>query len=483
MTTINLLSPSSVWKYFAEISAIPRPSKKEGKIIEYLKAFGKSHQLETKVDDVGNVLIIKEPTAGNTSQKTVALQSHVDMVCEKNSNVVFDFDTQGIKLYIDGDWVKARDTTLGADNGIGMAMMLAVLSANDIPHGKLECLFTVDEETGLSGAFALQKGFLSADVLLNLDSEDEHELFIGCSGGIDTVAIFNYNKEKTPENYFFFNISVSGLQGGHSGEDINKGLGNANKILTRYLWQLNKKMNLRICSIDGGNLRNAIAREASAIVAVPFCEKEKVRVELNNFTADIENEILVKEPKLTLSLESDNAVEFCIDKNTSDRLLNALYACPHGVMAMSNEMEGLVETSTNLASVKMKDGNRIEVTTSQRSSIESAKRDIMYMTKSVFLLAGATVSHGDGYPGWKPNPNSEILKTAFDSYVQLFNKEPRIRAIHAGLECGLFLEKYPQLDMVSFGPTIVYPHSPNEKVKISSVENSWKLLCEILKDI
>jgi dipeptidase D len=478
---ITSLSPSLVWQYFYEISQIPRPSKKEGKIIQYLKDFGTTHQLETLVDEVGNVLIRKNATKNNNSQKIIALQSHVDMVCEKNSGVVHNFDIDPIDAYVDGDWVKAKDTTLGADNGIGMAAMLAVLASDDIEHGKLECLFTIDEETGLTGAFALKENFLTADILLNLDSEDVHEIYIGCAGGIDTVAKFEYKKEDAPKDYFYFKITVNGLQGGHSGEDINKGLGNANKILTRYLWHLNKKTDLRICAIDGGNLRNAIAREAWAIAAVPFAKKEEIRVELNCFTADIESEFANTDPKVKLTLESENKADYCIDKSTSDRLLSALYACPHGVVAMSQEMTGMVETSTNLASVKKQEGNKIEITTSQRSSVESEKYDIMNTVENVFTLAGAKVEHGDGYPGWRPNPNSEIVKKTAECYERLFGEKAKIRAIHAGLECGLFLKKYPNLDMVSFGPTILYPHSPSEKVEIPSVKKFWKLLCEVLK--
>jgi dipeptidase D len=480
---LSPIKPISVWKYFAEIANIPHPSKKEEKLITYLKEFGKTHGLETSIDAVGNVLIKKSATKGFENKKTIALQSHIDMVCEKNSDVKHDFETDPIDIYEDGDWVKAKGTTLGADDGIGVAAQLALLAATDVEHGNIECLFTVDEETGLTGAFALKEGFLSANVLINLDSENDSELFIGCAGGIDTLAVFDYKKEKSPEKYFYFNVSVSGLKGGHSGDDIDKGLGNANKILTRYLWQLNKKTDLRLCYIDGGNLRNAIAREALALVAVPWAEKENARIEFNHFVNDIELELLSIEPNLKFSLESETPQNFCIDKNTSNRLLDALYACPHGVIAMSNDIKGLVETSTNLASVKCLDDNKIQVNTSQRSSTESLKYDIMYMVESVFTLAGASVTHGDGYPGWKPNPHSKIVDTTAQCYRRLFNEEPHIRAIHAGLECGLFLKKYPQLDMVSFGPTILGAHSPNERVQISSVDKFWTLLCEVLRSI
>lgn len=480
MKSLLSLSPEEVWRFFYDITLIPRPSKKETQIVAYLQDFGKKRGLETLVDEVGNVLI-RKPSNLSASTKKVVLQAHVDMVCEKNNDVEHRFETDSIKTYVDGDWVKARGTTLGADNGIGMAFMLAVLDSKEIQHPHLECLFTIDEETGLTGAFALKQDFLSGDTLINLDSENDSELFIGCAGGIDTVALFDYKKEKSPEKYFFFNVNVSGLKGGHSGDDIDKGLGNANKILTRYLWQLNKKTDLRIVRLDGGNLRNAIAREASALVAVPWVEKENVRILFNHFVSDIELEMLRKEPGLRLMLESEEPQDFCVDKNSSNRLLNALYACPHGVISMSDEIKGLVETSTNLASVKMIQENKIQVTTSQRSSTESLKYDVMHMVESVFVLAGATVTHGDGYPGWKPNPNSKIVKTTAESYFHLFNEEPHIRAIHAGLECGLFLQKYPYLDMVSFGPTILGAHSPSERVSVSSVEKSWILLCEVLK--
>lgn len=480
MKSLLSLSPEEVWRFFYDITLIPRPSKKETQIVAYLQDFGKKRGLETLVDEVGNVLI-RKPSNLSASTKKVVLQAHVDMVCEKNNDVEHRFETDSIKTYVDGDWVKARGTTLGADNGIGMAFMLAVLDSKEIQHPHLECLFTIDEETGLTGAFALKQDFLSGDTLINLDSENDSELFIGCAGGIDTVALFDYKKEKSPEKYFFFNVNVSGLKGGHSGDDIDKGLGNANKILTRYLWQLNKKTDLRIVRLDGGNLRNAIAREASALVAVPWVEKENVRILFNHFVSDIELEMLRKEPGLRLMLESEEPQDFCIDKNSSNRLLNALYACPHGVISMSDEIKGLVETSTNLASVKMTQENKIQVTTSQRSSTESLKYDVMHMVESVFALAGATVTHGDGYPGWKPNPNSKIVKTTAESYFHLFNEEPHIRAIHAGLECGLFLQKYPYLDMVSFGPTILGAHSPSERVSVSSVEKSWTLFCEVLK--
>ncbi|MFZ4726080.1 MAG: aminoacyl-histidine dipeptidase [Paludibacter sp.] len=480
---MKTLRPQAVWNFFHEITQIPRPSKKEERIIEYIKTFGKDHNLETKTDTAGNVLICKSATKGKESSKTIILQSHLDMVCEKNNDTVFNFDTDPIQTYIEDDWVKAKGTTLGADNGIGISMMLAVLAANDLSHPALECLFTVDEETGLTGAFALENNFLSGDILINLDSEDDGEIFVGCAGGIDTTALLSYNSEKTPDNYFGFSVSVKGLKGGHSGDDINKGLGNANKILNRFLWIANKKMDLRLNSFDGGNLRNAIAREAVAIGCVPYAEKENIRVLFNMYVSDIENEIGNIETKMQLELTSELLPETVVDKKTSTALLNVLYACPHGVKAMSNDMPGLVETSTNLASVKMLNGNNIQITTSQRSSVETSKYDIAQQVESVLLLAGATVSHGDGYPGWKPNLKSEILKTAQKSYKKLFDKEPNIRAIHAGLECGLFLEKYPHLDMISIGPQMYGVHSPDERLSISSTQKCWKWLTSILEEV
>lgn len=477
---MKTLEPTALWSFFHEINQIPRPSKKEERMIAYLKDFGKKHNLSTKIDEAGNVLICKPATAGYEKHKTIILQSHLDMVCEKNSDVVHNFDTDPIQTYIDGDWVKAKGTTLGADNGIGVSMMMAVLASEELTHPALECLFTVDEETGLTGAFALKQNFLSGEVLINLDSEDDGEIFVGCAGGIDSVASLKYKSEKTPDNYFGFTVSVKGLTGGHSGDDIDKGLGNANKIVNRFLWNLNAKMDLRLHSFDGGNLRNAIPREAVAAACVPFPEKENIRVQFNHYLNDLEIEIGDVEPNLKLDMESEPMLEKVMDKKSSNALLNVLYACPHGVIAMSRDMPGLVETSNNLASVKMKADNTIEITTSQRSSVESSKYDIEHQIEAVFVLSGATVSHNDGYPGWKPNLKSEILKVATDSYVKLYNDQPKVRAIHAGLECGLFLEKYPYLDMISIGPTMKGVHSPDERLSISATQKCWKWLTAIL---
>lgn len=475
------LEPLQLWTYFHEITQIPRPSKKEEKIIAYLKAFSEEHQLDYKIDAAGNVLICKPATPGYENAKRIIMQAHTDMVCEKNSDVVFNFDTDPIETYIEDDWVKARGTTLGGDNGIGIAMQLAVLSSDTLQHPALECLFTSDEETGLTGAFALDNKLLHGDVLINLDSEDDGVIFIGCAGGVDTTAILNYNEEKSPEGYFAFTVAVSGLKGGHSGDDIHRGLGNANKILNRYLWNINRKTDLRVHAFNGGNLRNAIPREATATVSVPWSEKENVRVELNHYISELEKEFCDTEPNLKLTLDSEKLPDSAIDKASSDKLLNALYACPHGVIAMSKDMPGLVETSTNLASVKMKPNCEILITTSQRSSVESSKYDIAHQVESVFLLADAKVTHGDGYPGWKPNIKSDILKIAEESYAKLFHKKAQVRAIHAGLECGLFLEKYPHLDMISIGPQMYGVHSPDERLSISSTQKCWKWLVDILQ--
>ncbi len=477
------LKPAALFGYFEEICQVPRPSKKEERIIAYLKTFGEKHRLETKVDGAGNVLIKKPATAGMENRKTIVLQSHVDMVCEKNNDVEHDFLNDPIKTVIDGEWLTAQGTTLGADNGIGVATALAVLTDDSLQHGPIECLFTVDEETGLTGAFALQEGFMNGDILLNLDSEDEGELFIGCAGGVDSVGEFTYSEVEVPLGYFCCKVSVKGLKGGHSGGDIHLGRGNANKVLNRFLTQTAARYDMYLCEIDGGNLRNAIAREAHAVIAIPESNKHDLRADLNIFAAEVGAEYAVSDPDLELLLESEEFRKTAIDKNTSKRLLQTIYAIPHGVYAMSQDIEGLVETSTNLASVKMKPENLIVIATSQRSSAESSKQDIANMVRIVMEMGGAKVSHGDGYPGWKPNPNSEILKVAIESYSRLFGKEAKVKAIHAGLECGLFLDKYPSLDMISFGPTLQGVHSPDERMLIPTVQKFWDHLVDILAHV
>ena len=476
------LRPAVVFHYFDEVCQVPRPSKKEEKIRAYLLDFAKKHNLEAKTDEAGNVLIKKAASAGMENLKTVILQSHIDMVCEKNKDTEHNFETDPIQTYIDGEWLRAKGTTLGADNGIGVATELAVLASDDIKHGPIECLFTVDEETGLTGAFALKEGFMNGDILLNLDSEDDGELFIGCAGGANTTAIYPFPKEKAPQGWFFFRVSVKGLTGGHSGDDINKNRANANKLLNRFLVQTMQKYGMRLADIEGGNLHNAIPREAHALCAVPMEYKEAVRVDLNIFISEIENEYSATEPNLAMDLESEAPVEYVMEQKAMERLLLSIYAVHHGVYAMSQDIPGLVETSSNLASIKVCDGT-IKVVTSQRSSILSSRKDMSQMVSAAFILGGATVTTGEGYPGWKPNPSSEILKIAVDSYKRLFGVEPKVKAIHAGLECGLFLQKYPSLDMVSFGPTLRGVHSPDERMLIPTVEKFWNHLLDILAHI
>jgi len=476
------LNPNRLWFYFTEILKTPRPSKKEDKIVKYLMDFGKEQNLETVQDEVGNVLIRKPATPGMENRKSVVLQSHVDMVCEKNNDVDFDFYNDPVQTWIDEGWVKAKGTTLGADDGIGVAAQLALLEAKDIEHGPIECLFTIDEETGLTGAFGLKKGFLQSDILLNLDSEDDGELYIGCAGGKDTIATLLYSKEDIPESHTAFMITVRGLSGGHSGDDIQKGRGNANKIINRMLWQGARDYGLRLSDFDGGNLRNAIAREAYAT----FCLHEEQVVNFTNFVKDfikeVKAEYKVNEPGLEIILENISLPKFILDKNSQDNLLNSVYACPHGVIAWSADIPNFVETSTNLASVKIED-DAILVTTSQRSSVESAKEDICNMVASVFNLAGAKTKHTDGYPGWTPNPNSEIVDITGKLYKELFNEEPKVLAIHAGLECGLIGDVYPEMDMISYGPTIKGAHSPDERLLIYTVEKFWELTIAVLKNI
>lgn len=483
MKRLNHLSPQPLWNYFEEICQIPRPSKKEEKVIAFLREFAQKNKLEIKVDEVGNVLIRKPATAGRENAPVVVLQSHMDMVCEKNGDTVHDFENDPIKPFVNDGWVRAEGTTLGSDDGIGIAAQLAVLSATDLSHGPIECLFTVDEESGLTGAFALQPGFLSGKVLINLDSEDEGELFIGCAGGIDTVGTLKFVSEILPAGSFAAKLEIKGLLGGHSGDDINKNRGNANKILNRFLIDAARLFDLRIADFNGGNLRNAIAREASAVVVVPHSQKENLIVEWNVFASEMEFEFEFAEPKLKLHHQSVALPEFVIDKETQDRLLKLIAACPHGVLEMSTRMPGMVETSTNLASVKFVGGNTIVLTTSQRSEIESRKYMAAEMVESAMLLGGASVEHSEGYPGWTPNPDSEVAKITTKAYKKLFGNDPVVKSIHAGLECGLFLEKYPELDMVSFGPTIRGAHSPDERISIETVNKFWKLLVEVLQNI
>lgn len=481
-TELLNFKPQRLWHYFAEILNIPRPSKKEEKIIDYLKKFGTANNLETIQDEIGNILIRKPATKGKENTTPVVLQSHIDMVCEKNNGTIHDFDNDAIKARIEGKWVKATGTTLGADDGIGIAAQLAILEASDIEHGPLECLFTIDEESGLTGATELKPDLLKSKILLNLDSEDEGQLFFGCAGGKDTNIELPFTLEKTPDNMTAFKVEVKGLLGGHSGDEIHKRLGNANKILNRFLWEVSKKTELRLAHFDGGNLRNAIAREAFAIVAIPDTKTDEFTQAAEQYFNILKSEYKVTDPGVIFLTEKTDVPKQLVDIQSQHKLLNSLYACPHGVIAFSAEIPDFIETSTNLAAVKTKDGY-FKITTSQRSSVESAKDDVANMVKSVFELTGAKIIQTKGYPGWQPNPESKIVAETVKSYKKLFNTEPEVLAIHAGLECGLIGDTYPEMDMISFGPTIKGAHSPDERLHIESTIKFWDLLIDVLKNI
>lgn len=479
---IRDLKPALVWGIFDDITRVPRPSKHEEKIVAWLIDFAKQHNLEYKSDEVGNVVIRKGATVGYEDAPTVILQSHMDMVCEKNSDVQHDFMHDPIKTRIEDGWVKACGTTLGADCGIGMAAALAVLIDPSIEHGPIEALFTVDEETGLTGAFNLGKDMVTGRYLINLDSEDDGEIFIGCAGGVDTLATFRYRREAVGGDMCFYRIAFSGLCGGHSGDDIDKGRANSNKLLARLLLLAEENCELRLSQFDGGNLRNAIPREANAVVAVPKSKASEFEALAKAFAVAVADEYRITEPNMKFAIAKCEGADV-INQKSQKALLRALVGLPNGVLAMSAALEGLVETSTNLASVKFEGRNKIVVTTSQRSSVESAKLYARESVASVFALAGAKVLHSDGYPGWAPNPESQLLEVCCASHRDLFGSEAKVRAIHAGLECGLFLEKYPWLEMVSFGPTLRGVHSPDERIEIATVEKFWLLLLDVLKRV
>ncbi len=481
MQKISELKPAEVWAYFEEILAIPRISKKEDQIIAYLIGFAKKHKLQYKQDQVGNLLISKPATRGMENRKGVILQSHADMVGEKHAEVNHDFEKDPIQPYLEDGWVKARGTTLGADDGIGIAASMAILASDKVEHGPLECLFTIDEESGMTGALGLQPGFLQGTVLLNLDSEDEGEIFIGCAGGTDTVATFKYKTVRVKRNWIALRVRVGGLQGGHSGDEIHRGFGNSIKILNRFLWNADQRFKIRLSFIFGGKARNAIPREAEALILAPKASLELIRVYFDSFVQTMKGELEMTEPDLSMTMNQEDTPEFAMRRKFQRRLFNALYACPHGVIAMSQAIPGLVETSTNLASIRQTGEDTLEIVTSQRSSVESAKQDIADRMGSLFRLMGATIRHSGGYPGWKPDTSSEVLKISDRVYRDLFKQEPDIKAIHAGLECGLFLQKYPDLDMISFGPTIKGAHTPEERIRIDTVDKFWIFLLEMLK--
>jgi dipeptidase D len=481
MLNTDKLQPNEVWSYFNEILAIPRISKKEDQIIAYLVSFAKKHKLAYKKDRVGNLLISKPATKGKENRKGIILQSHADMVGEKQAGVQHDFDRDPIEAYQEDGWIRAKGTTLGADDGIGIAASMAILASKTIEHGPLECLFTIDEESGMTGALGLQPVFLKGSVLLNLDSEDEGEIFIGCAGGMDTVATYKYKKRRSKRNWIALHVKVGGLQGGHSGDEIHRGFGNSLKILNRFLWNADRRFKIRLATLEGGKARNAIPRESEALIVVPAASLDLIRVYFESFVNILKSDLAVIEPDFEMTLELAELPEFNMRRKSQQKLFNALYACPHGVIAMSQEIPGLVETSTNLASIRQTGEDTLEIVTSQRSSVESAKQDIADRMSALFTLMGASVRHSDGYPGWKPDISSEVLKISEKVYRELFQKEPEVKAIHAGLECGLFLQKYPDLDMISFGPTIKGAHTPEERIRIDTVEKFWVFLLELLK--
>jgi dipeptidase D len=482
MSELLKLQPPALWKNFQSLCNIPRPSKKEDKVVEFIIQFAKNNKFDYKTDGVGNVMISKPATKGMENRATVVLQSHLDMVPQKNNATKHDFEKDPIQAFVDGEWVRAKDTTLGSDNGIGVAATLALLESTDLPHGPIEALFTIDEETGMTGAFGLNQEFISGKILMNLDSEDEGELFIGCAGGMNFTAIFDYKEEKISGDVAAYKLSLTGLKGGHSGVDIHLGRGNSNKLLNRFIWNAEHYYGMRLCSIDGGSLRNAIPRESYAIITIPKAVESEFLKSVRDFQQIYKDELSSIEPDLKFSAEPTSMPVAWIEEVIQQQLLDALYAIPNGVIRMIPEMPDVVETSTNLAIVKS-EGLQIKVMCLLRSSVESAKKDLGNMIESIFDMVHAKTIHDGDYPGWKPNIHSPILNTMKSTYKQLYGNEPRIKVIHAGLECGIIGDVYPGMDMISFGPTIRYPHSPDEKVNIASVEKFWKYLVESLKAV
>ena len=475
------LEPKALWNNFADLNEIPRPSKKEEKVIEYAKNFGEALGLDTYVDEVGNVIIKKPASAGMEDKVIVALQSHLDMVPQKNADTDFDFETQGIQMFVEGDWVKAKGTTLGADNGIGVASIMTLLAADDIPHPALEALFTIDEETGMTGAKGLKGGILEAKVLLNLDTEDDDELTIGCAGGIDVTAEGSYSEERLTDGYISFAISIQGLTGGHSGVDIQLGRGNANKLMNRFISATAQEMDLRINSIDGGGLRNAIPRESNAVISISEVDLDAFKSSVDKFNKILAVELATTDPGAGLVAEPTDNAGTVLASDFQKKLIKSIYACPNGIYRMSPEIEGLVQTSNNLARVLVKDG-QYQILCLTRSSSDSEKRDEVNAIRATFELAGATVTTGGAYPGWTPKPEAEIVKIMQQLYKDLFHEEAKVAAIHAGLECGILGTNYPDIEMISFGPNIYGAHSPDERAQVSSVQKFWKYLLETLKN-
>jgi dipeptidase D len=483
MSVFTELKPSPVWKYFEEICKIPRLSKNEAKIREYLLEFARENDLESKEDQIGNIIIIRPGSPGMENRKTIVLQSHMDMVGEKNADHPHDWSKDPIIPVVKEGWVTASGTTLGADDGMGIASQLAILTDKKLKAGKIECLFTVDEESGMTGAIGLKPGFITGSILINLDSEDEGILYIGCAGGMDTVGTMKYKPEPPIKGSAALSISLTGLRGGHSGDEIHKGFGNSVKIMNRLLWNLSNNYWIGLSNFDGGNLRNAIPREAFATIVVEKSFVAQITGWIEAFYSTMTEEFGDIENDLKITVKETELPSYVIDKNSQSKLLSSLTCCPHGAIAWSKEMDDLVETSTNLASVKFSDNNTIKIITTQRSSIESSKHDVAAMVETCLKLAGADVVHSDGYPGWRPSMTSEILKITRNSYRKLFGKEPRVRAIHAGLECGLIYEKFKGIDMISFGPTIRGAHTPEEKIEIRTAQMFWDLLLEVIENI
>ncbi|MEO1257818.1 MAG: aminoacyl-histidine dipeptidase [Bacteroidota bacterium] len=480
--TVRNLEPKELWNNFADLNAVPRASKKEERVIQFMMDFGKKLGLKTNQDEVGNVIIKKPATAGMEDRPIIALQSHLDMVHQKNAATDFDFDTEGIKMLVDGDWVKAEGTTLGADNGIGVASIMTLLASREIPHPPLEALFTIDEETGMTGAMGLKGGLLDAQYMLNLDTEDDHELTIGCAGGIDVTGTGNYRQEELPAGIAAFKIGVKGLAGGHSGMEIHLGKGNANKLMNRLLYAASQKFALRIAGIDGGGLRNAIPRESFANVTVPDNQVADFKTFINDLTAVYKNEYATTDPDLTVVFEPNDEPKSVMDSNFQSTFLRSLYAVPNGIHRMSPDIEDLVQTSNNLARVLVKNGE-FTVMCLTRGSVDSEKMDLAEAIKAALELTGASVEFSGGYPGWAPKPSSEIVKLMSGLYEERFNEQADVNACHAGLECGILGTNYPEMEMISFGPNIRGAHSPDEKVQISSVQKFWGFLLETLKRV
>ena len=479
---IRNLEPKALWNKFADLNAVPRPSKKEDRVIEFMKNFGNSLGLEAFEDEIRNVIIRKPATAGMENRKTIVLQGHLDMVHQKNADTVFDFDTQGIEMYVDGDWVRARGTTLGADNGLGVAMIMAILESKTIKHPAIEALFTIDEETGMTGALNLKGGILKGEILLNLDTEEDDEIDIGCAGGIDVTATRSYHEEETPEDSVGYTITVKGLNGGHSGMDIHKGLGNANKIMNRLLFEAFENFGLQVSEINGGSLRNAIPRESVAKVIVAGMYDEAYIFDMQEIINDIKTEFKTTEPNLTIEIEKCDLPEKVMDLGVQEGIIRSIYAAHNGVYRMSADMEDLVETSNNVARVIIKDGE-ITIGCLTRSSVETSKFDLANALRSAFELCGCEVNLSGSYPGWAPNVKSEILDLLVKIYEKQNNEKPKVVACHAGLECGILGTNYPEMDMISFGPTIQGAHSPDERASIQSSQKFWKFVLEILENI